>query len=53
VFDRLILFYLVFGMIFTAIVGVLFGIFVHYGISIALAFIYFIILGVFVFCIKR
>ena len=53
VFDRLILFYLVFGMMITAIVSVLLGVFVHYAISIALGCLYFLALGIFVICIKR
>lgn len=52
-YDWLILFYLVFGMILTAIAGVLLGIFVHYGISIGLACIYLFVFAIIVYCVKR
>jgi len=51
-YDRIILFYLIFGMFLTALVAVLMGFFVHYGISIALGLIYFFLLGIFVIVIK-
>ena len=48
VYDRLILFYLVIGMFATALMGFLIGFFWHYGASIAVGLLYFLILGAFV-----
>lgn len=52
-YDRIILFYLIFGMLLTAIIAVLLGLFVHYGASIAIGLLYFLFLGIFVIVIKR
>ena len=52
-FDRFILLYLIFGFILFGGVGAVCGVFVHYAISIVLAIIYFIILGVLVFISKK
>ena len=51
-YDRIILLYLIFGMLITAVFAVLLGYVVHYGISIALGLIYFFLLGIFVIVIK-
>ena len=53
IYDRLILLYLVFGMVFTAVVGLLLGFFLHYAASIALGLLYFLVLGGFVLWSKR
>ena len=51
--DRLILFYLIIGLLVTAILGVIFGVFVHYGVSIAIAVIYLTVFSIIVFIVKR
>ena len=52
-YDRIILFYLIFGMLLTAGIAIIMGFFVHYGVSIALGLLYFMFLGIFVIVIKR
>lgn len=52
-YDRIILYYLLFGIILTAGLGFILGKFVHYFLSIVLAFSYFIVLGIFVGYIKK
>jgi hypothetical protein len=48
--DRLFMFYMLFGLIALAVVGVILGIFVHYAIAIVLSVLYF---GGLVFIIVR
>lgn len=52
-FDRFILFYLIFGLILAAVLGVICAFFLHYVISIVIGLFYFIILGTFVYLTKK
>ena len=47
-YDRYILFYLLFGLFVVSLLGVLLGMLVHFGISLAMAAIYFVIFIAFV-----
>ena len=47
-YDRYILFYLLFGLFVVSLLGVLLGMLVHFGISLAIAVVYFVIFIAFV-----
>jgi hypothetical protein len=52
-YDRIILFYLLFGLAFTGFLCVLVGMLLHYSLSVILGFLYFGALGIFIWFIKK
>lgn len=52
-YDRLILFYLLFGLVFVGAIGVFLWIFLHFAASLIIALIYFLILASFVYISKK
>jgi hypothetical protein len=52
-YDRIILFYLLIGLLVTASLGVIIGILVHYVVSMIVGVLYFSMLGVFVWFTKK